>query len=147
MDKTSDPSVQGRYAGKPAPRLFPPTLQQMKQPIFLCFSLALAGSSWANCGVTERSILGDWEAESRAAPFELMAFERDGERGIFNSWVHERPDYMRASWTLKDCLIRVKHSDDRRLDMNFSIVKASVNKLTLREVNGKQVFAYKRVGK
>lgn len=60
-----------------------------------------------SCKFPEKALLGDWKAVSKNAPFEVMSFESDREGKHFNSWLHERPDFLNGSWSYEDCVLRV----------------------------------------
>lgn len=64
----------------------------------------------APCAVTERDLLGSWEAAGHFGFYEQMAFERSGVRHEFNSWLHDRPEISGGQWQLEACKLTILDS-------------------------------------
>ena len=98
----------------------------------------------AACEVTEKQIVGSWTRVSEQGFFEDMAFELDGKARSFNSWLHERPEVMGATWTLKDCRLRIDNKEDKNLSFAFAV---ALNKgvLVLKDDKDAVTSKYKRI--
>lgn len=111
----------------------------------LLFTLVTATGQAESCKFSEVAFLGDWAAVSKAAPFEVMAFERDREGNHFNSWLHERPDFLDGSWMYEKCILRVVHATEKDLSYEFVVIASTKNSLVLRERKQTSDLRYKRV--
>lgn len=109
-------------------------------PALLMSPLAIAGSP-----VAESSLIGSWQAASPSAPFAEMAFEKEGGRSLFSSWRHSRPDWVEGAWSLENGVIRLHHPRDRRLDTDLIILRASADRLVVRDRRCSKVSVYTRV--
>jgi hypothetical protein len=118
----------------------------MKNITFGLLSCLLAANCLAeNCKFSETAFLGDWEAISKTAPFEVMSFEGDREGKHFNSWRHERPDFLDGTWTYENCVVRVTHATEKDLSYEFVVASATKNALVLRERKQASQLRYRRI--
>jgi hypothetical protein len=98
-----------------------------------------------SCKFSEKALLGDWKAVSKTAPFEVMSFESDQEGKHFNSWLHERPDFLDGSWSYENCVLHVGHVTEKDLSYEFVVGAATRNSLVLRERKQTAELHYKRI--
>jgi hypothetical protein len=113
--------------------------------------LALAGlvlfvpiAAAAECSVTPESLRGAWEHTSGAGFFQQMEFTSDEGRAVFNSWLHERPEVIGATWSLEKCTLRISSLTDRSLSFVYAASMKGSQRLELRE-SGRPVAKYRRV--
>ena len=59
------------------------------------------------CNVSENTLKWAWLGANSHAPFEQMEFSIEGKQKVFNSWLHERPEVMGGSWSLKRCRLSI----------------------------------------
>ena len=110
--------------------------------IFCClvlFGLSLNG--FAACAVKNHDIIGAWQYVSGDGFFEEFDIE---ESSRFNSWLHQRPEIVDASWQLKGCKLTISSQSS----LNFVYrVKLKKDILTLTETIGVQAntSTYKRL--
>jgi len=110
----------------------------------LLFLIPLAASA-EQCPVTENSLLGAWERKSESGFFEEMSFKIEGEQKIFNSWLHHRPEISGGTWKLANCTIFIAHPTEKSLSVEFVVLKASKNRVHVREVGEKDTSVYQLI--
>lgn len=99
----------------------------------------------AACEVAEEQIIGSWTQVTKSGFFEEMAFEQDGKTRSFNSWLHQRPEIMGATWALNNCRLSIGSKDDKSLSFVFSVTVNKKGQLELKEEKDASVSRYKRV--
>lgn len=118
----------------------------MKKTAFGLLLFLIAASCVAKtCKFSETAFLGDWKAVSKTAPFEVMSFESDKDGKHFNSWIHERPDFLDGKWSFENCVVRVTHATEKDLSYEFVVASATKNVLVLRERKQASELRYKRI--
>lgn len=110
----------------------------------LLFLIPLAASA-EQCPATEKSLLGAWELKSKAGFFEQMSFEIEGKQKIFNSWLHQRPEILGGTWRLENCVIFIADPALKNFSVDFVVLKASKNRMDVREVGESDVSVYQRI--
>ena len=110
----------------------------------LLFFIPLAASA-EQCPVTDKSLVGDWERQSKSGFFEEMSFEIEGKQKIFNSWLHQRPEISGGTWKLKNCTIFIIHPTEKNLSVEFAVLKASKNRIHVRDVSEKDISVYQLI--
>lgn len=119
----------------------------MNKIAFAILSFLISSACYAdNCTIPEKAILGDWQAVTKFAPFEVMSFEKDSDGKSFNSWRHERPDYTSGKWEYSSCVVRIRHASDEKLNLELLVITASKGSIELRDQKQSTVFRYKRIG-
>lgn len=108
--------------------------------IFLLQTACVAGE----CRISESAILGDWETASISAPFAVISLEKEGKVNSFNSWRHERPDYMDATWQYQDCVVRIVHANEVKLNAQIFVISASRDRMVVRAAKGSE-FEFRRI--
>ncbi len=98
----------------------------------------------AACDVTENQIIGSWTRVGEQGFFEDIEFELDGKTRSFNSWLHERPEVMGATWTLKDCRLSIENKEDKNLSFTFALALKK-GLLLLKEDKNAVTSKYKRI--
>lgn len=116
-----------------------------KAPIVLLSFFVTANCFAENCKFSEKEFLGSWNASSKSAPFEVMSFETDSEGKHFNSWLHERPDFLDGTWAYENCVLRVAHATENDLNYEFVVTAVTKNTLVLRERKQASELRYRRV--
>jgi len=102
-----------------------------------------AAAKDARCAVTEEMIAGPWTSV-KGAFFQDMELAREGGKRVFNSWLHERPEYLGGEWQLENCRLRITYAP-ANVSFDFASVRVSKNRLYLREEGGKAEAVYKRI--
>ena len=102
--------------------------------------LPLSAAGAAPCNVTDRELLGSWEALGKGAAFEQMAFALDGAQREFNSWRHERPEVSQAHWRLQDCTLTIREASS--VTQTFTVLIHG-KRLLLSGMDGKAAGAYR----
>jgi hypothetical protein len=110
----------------------------------LLFVTLLASSvvQAAPCAVTERELLGSWEAAGASGFFEQMAFERNGVQHEFNSWLHDRPEISGAQWRLEACKLTIL--DASGPPQMFAVARKG-KRLVLMSVDGRSTSTFRKV--
>ncbi len=106
--------------------------------------LAVTFAQAKACNVTESSLEGAWQRANEAGFFEQMAFTKEGDLKVFNSWLHERPEISNGSWTLKDCVLKISNSSNRDFSFTYLVQHANKGKLEIKE-HGESVGKYRRI--
>ncbi len=110
----------------------------------LLFLIPLAASA-EQCPVTENSLVGAWERKSKSGFFEEMSFNIEGKQKVFNSWLHQRPEISGGTWKFADCTILIVHPTEKNLSVEFVVLKASKNRIHVREVGAKDTSVYQLI--
>ena len=97
----------------------------------------------ARCAVTEDMIVGPWQGV-KGTFFQEMALEREGGKRVFNSWLHQRPEYSGGEWTLEDCRLGIR-IDSANASFDYAGVRVSGSRLYLRRQGEKSEEVYKRI--
>ena len=97
------------------------------------------------CPISEGALLGAWKAHTNAGFFDQMSFDTDGKKKVFNSWLHQRPEISGGSWVLRHCVLSVAHPTESAIAFEFAVLKASKNRLHLREVGEAETQVYQRI--
>ena len=108
----------------------------------VCASLCAAAQK-PRCAVTEKMVEGPW-VSAKGGDFEEFALEREDGKRVFNSWLHQRPEYFGGEWTLKDCRLTIR-IDSASTGFEYSSVRVSGNRLYLREDGDRAEAVYKRI--
>jgi hypothetical protein len=97
----------------------------------------------AKCAVTEDMVAGPWRSVKGGFFQEMELARADGKR-VFNSWLHERPEYSAGEWTLRDCklAIRVEYAN---ASFDYVSVRVRGDRLYLRKEGEKAEAVYKRI--
>jgi hypothetical protein len=109
--------------------------------LLACASVAVA--SKPKCAVTESMIAGAWTSVSGPSFFEEMAFEYEGGKRVFNSWLHHRPE-LSGEWRFDDCKLHIR-VESSTTTFDFASVRVRGNRLYLREEGKKSEAVYKRI--
>lgn len=110
----------------------------------LLFLIPLVASA-QQCPVAAHSLLGAWERKSNTGFFEQISFEMDGDQKVFNSWLHQRPEISEGTWKLENCTIFITHPTLENFAVDWVVLKASKNRITVREVGENEVSVYQRI--
>jgi hypothetical protein len=86
----------------------------------------------APCDIGEDQIIGTWSAAGKYGEFEEMEFSREGNRRIFNSWMHHRPYISDGSWSLKNCILHIAHPTEQALSYDFNVRMKHHDSMTLK---------------
>ena len=103
------------------------------------------GAATAACPVGEADLVGAWVRRSGPGFFEEMAFAIDGSRHDFESWLHHRPEFSGGSWTLKDCVIHVRHASEEALAVDFRVTGLRGAELRLESMDDPGTTVYRKV--
>ena len=99
----------------------------------------------AGCTVTESQILGAWATSGGEGFFEEFALELEGSKRVFNSWLHHRPDTLGASWTLRNCVLRIAGPDSAHLAFAYRVRAVTHRFLTLEDQEDHGRSRYRRI--
>lgn len=100
----------------------------------------------ASCPITEHGLIsGGWMRDSATGFFAEMSFEIYEEQRIFNSWLHQRPEFINATWTFQDCNIQINHPTEPQLNFTFELLKATKKRIYLREKGDSDIAIYRNV--
>ena len=110
---------------------------------FVVLLASLAAGAAPKCAVTERMIEGPWQIV-KGGSFEEFALGREDGKRVFNSWLHQRPEYSGGEWTLKDCRLSIR-VEGAGASFDFVSVRVSGNRLYLREEGDGAEAVYKRI--
>lgn len=80
--------------------------------LLLLVLLATGPAMAANdCRSLEAKLIGSWERRGGDGFFEEMAFSVEDGRHGFDSWLHQRPELVDASWRLEGCRLTIDPGD------------------------------------
>lgn len=109
--------------------------------LMACAPVAVA--SKPKCAVTEDMVAGAWTSVSGPSFFQEMAFEYEGGKRTFSSWLHHRPEFS-GEWKFDDCKLHIR-VESSGTTFDFASVRVRGNRLYLREKGKKSEAVYKRV--
>ena len=115
----------------------------MRNVIALVF-LLVSGLAAATEPCQERQILGAWESSDGNGFFEQFELSRSTTAHTFNSWLHERPDLVDASWELRGCVLTITPKLNE-LSPFIYVISVRHGKLLLREVGERLPAIYSRI--
>ncbi|MGN6389864.1 MAG: hypothetical protein ACTHL1_10160 [Burkholderiaceae bacterium] len=95
------------------------------------------------CRVRQVDLLGAWEASGDTGPFEEMEFASAGSRNVFHSWLHQRPDIVDGTWSLRGCALTIVDPAGP-ITLTFHVRTAGRNRIELQE-NGAPAARYVRI--
>jgi hypothetical protein len=110
--------------------------------VFAC--LGLGCSSLAPCPAAEHDLLGAWRHVSGPSFFAEIALSRDQEGRWFNSWLHERPEFVNVPWTYEACTLRIAPEGDPA-PWEFREVRVRGSTLLLRESGEGEPWIFERI--
>jgi hypothetical protein len=105
-------------------------------------AIATGGNLAQACNITPQRLIGSWVCVSSACEFQEMRFEREGNKLKFSSWLHQRPEIVNASWSLKQCQLQIKH---QTLGREFRVVKLDGKQLWLTTKHSPEIAIYERL--
>lgn len=97
------------------------------------------------CPITERSLIAGWKRTSGEGFFEEMAFEYEGKKRVFSSWLHQRPEIINGSWKFENCTIFINHSTSKELSFALKVDEYHKGRISLYDVTEKYYAVYKRI--
>ena len=105
----------------------------------------------AACNGAEQRLIGAWVILDDGF-FEEMAFSREADEPVFNSWLHHRPETYNWRWTVDNCSLTIADpsaeagSDEPGLGpFHYSIVRVTPTRLVLRDVGDGTKSSYRRI--
>jgi hypothetical protein len=96
------------------------------------------------CTVTEKLMAGAWERSGRAGYFEQMEFTSEAGANVFNSWLHERPEILNATWSLAECTLRISTPESTFPEFIYKLRMKGKNTLELK-ASGESAASYRRL--
>lgn len=108
---------------------------------FLAFPLLAFAQA---CSVTEARLAGAWERSGRAGTFEQMEFAREDGAQVFNSWLHERPEFLDGRWSLAGCRLHIATTASSAPAFAYTLRMKGRHQLELR-ARGEGVARYRRM--
>lgn len=96
------------------------------------------------CMINEKVILGSWKSVNKSSFFEEISFELQEGKMIFNSWLHNRPDWLNGEWRLKSCKIYITHPD-RIYSFVYTIINYTDGVLTLWDEKEQNNITFKKL--
>jgi hypothetical protein len=108
--------------------------------------LAACGLAQASgCPATESDLVGAWSRAGDSGFFEEFSLEgSDGER-TFNSWLHQRPEFAGATWSLEDCHLVVVPKYGEFGPFRFKVMGLKHGKLRLLDDSDRDESIYMRL--
>jgi hypothetical protein len=95
------------------------------------------------CAVTEKMVEGPWQSV-KGGSFEEFALEREDGKRVFNSWLHQRPEYSGGEWVLEDCRLSIR-IPSANTSFEYASVRVAGSRLYLREEGERAEAVYKRI--
>src|SRR5574337_1246144 len=100
----------------------------------------------AGCPATEPQLVGSWQSGGNAGFFEEFSLEVDDGHRTFNSWLHQRPEIMDASWKFEHCqLTVVTHDGDGLGPFRFRVIGLAHGRLRLIDLSDRTKSVYVRM--
>lgn len=66
-------------------------------------------SVYAACDVSEKALIGAWQSKQEQGFFEVFELHANHR---FDSWLHERPEWLGAHWQFVDCVLTIQAGND-----------------------------------
>jgi hypothetical protein len=114
------------------------------QGMRIALLLALCVASSAGAQSLESRLLGNWACVSGPCDDPEIQFALEGGKGVYNSWLNERPSASGGSWTLSGRKLSIMccgHASPSE----WTVMRVSVNHLHLRPADSKKDAVYKRL--
>ncbi|MDO5609393.1 MAG: hypothetical protein Q4G62_01195 [Pseudomonadota bacterium] len=120
----------------------------MRKIAALLFLIAVSNPTTAAvvCPVAEKDLLGYWSKSSQAGNFEEFLLEVDAGTRTFNSWLHQRPDLMQATWKIEHCRLVITSRSGEHPEIRLKIVGLGEGKLRLYDELAREGSIYRRSG-
>lgn len=96
------------------------------------------------CHALQTQLLGAWKSRNGDGAFETMEFSVDGGRRLFNSWLHERPEFNNAQWRLDGCRLTIAQGADDATSFEF-VASLRGKILRIQEAGDEKAAAYVRI--
>lgn len=82
---------------------------------------------YAACDVSEKALIGAWQSKQEQGFFEVFELHANYR---FDSWLHDRPEWLGAQWQFVDCQLTIHAGPDTIF--NYS-VKLNRQQLILKD--------------
>jgi hypothetical protein len=108
--------------------------------------VALCFAAGASAQTLEERLLGNWACVSGPCDDPEIQFALEDGKGVYNSWLHERPSASGGSWTLTGKKLSITccgHASPSE----WTVMRVSVNHLHLRPADSKQDAVFRRLGR
>lgn len=120
----------------------------MKKIFALLFLIAASTPALAAvvCPVAERDLTGYWSRSSQIGGFEEFLLEVDAGTRTFNSWLHQRPDLLQATWKIENCRLVITSRLGEHPQVRLKIMSLRKGKLRLYDELNREESVYLRSG-
>jgi hypothetical protein len=102
----------------------------------------MAGILAQGCHIVPQQLIGAWECVSSACQFQEMRFEQSSNRRKFSSWLHQRPEVVNGSWSIRQCQLQIRYLN---LVSEFRVLKLDSRQLWLASKNSPEIAIYERL--
>lgn len=75
----------------------------------VCVALMLQLPALAKCDVSEKALIGAWQSKHEQGFFEVFELHANHR---FDSWLHERPEWLGAQWHFVDCVLTINADEN-----------------------------------
>ena len=78
---------------------------------------------YASCQLKEKEIIGEWQTVGDDGFFEEFELTNNHH---FNSWLHQRPEFINATWRLNDCTLIILDKAQSRLAYQVKLIDSQL---------------------
>jgi hypothetical protein len=99
--------------------------------IFVLLFSTLVQPAYASCKLTEKEIVGEWQTvddDGFFGEFEITSNHR------FNSWLHQRPELVDATWKFNDCNLIIM--DNTQPNFVYQVKLVGLQLVLIEHING-----------
>lgn len=97
------------------------------------------------CAINEAALLGVWRNDGATGSFQEFELQKAEGVNTFNSWLHQRPELLDATWTLSGCLLVVTPGRDESPPFRFRLLELKGERLRMRDEANPTDARYTRV--
>jgi len=96
----------------------------------------LFAADGARCNGLQERLVGTWSHADDGGFFEVMTFSVDDGERRFDSWLHQRPDVVGASWSVDGCRLVIRAKEDSLPPFEYTAGLDDESRLRLRDRDG-----------
>ena len=116
-----------------------------KISLLLVFLMASGFAHATGCPATESDLVGAWSRTGDSGFFEEFSLDRSASDRSFKSWLHQRPEFAGATWSLQDCHLVVVPKYGEFSPFRFKVMGLKHGTLRLSDVSDQSESIYVRL--
>lgn len=107
----------------------------------VCVGLLVQQPVLAKCDVSENALIGVWQSKQEQGFFQVFELHANHR---FDSWLHERPEWLGADWQFVDCVLTIQAGKDTIFNYTVKLNRLQLILKDREQPNGKDGI-YERI--